>query len=323
LRKIAYGIAGLAVFSALAAAIAYMVWIHPWLAEPDVEPAELAERWARVEAWAQAGEGCAQGGDTLRRAAEAAEAGWFQVSDTVQSGYATEFALEREDLSFELRSAVDGLVDWHRTHDGLGMELCDDADLLSLLNLTQLSLATAHSAEDEQVAAVLALGQLLRNCGPLMENLLGFAMADHAVQWAGARGIAADATFARYRPTSDEIFGGLAREAICSHRMVEEAFRTGGLGPSTADSPPGAELLLRPDRELRMLQLFEIERLEAAHDAGRDPEALVEAYAWDETDDLPRSLVLRIVVPSGSVVENLAEHLARYDVFVATGAQIE
>lgn len=317
MRKIAYGIAGLAMLGAVALAVAYMVWVHPWLAEPDVEPAELAERWARVETWAHRDAGCTQGGEALRRAGEAADAGWSEVRDTVQSGYAPEFALKREELPFELRAAVDGLVDWHRTHDGLGTDACDDADLLSQLNLAQLSLATAHSAEDEQVIAVLALGQLLRNCGPLVETMLGLALASEAIQWARARGIAADSTFARYRPTADEIFGGLAREAVCSHQMVEDAVRSGGLGPSAANSPPGAELLMRPDRELRMLQLYHVERLEAADAAGRDPAALVEAFAWDDDEDLPRSLVLRIMTPSGHVVENLVEHLVEYDAFLA------
>jgi hypothetical protein len=317
-KKIAYGFAGLAMLGAVALAVAYMVWVHPWLAEPDVEPVELAERWARLEAWAQADTGCAEGGDGLRRAAEATDAGWFEVQDTVEGGYATEFALDRDELPFELRAAVDGLVDWHRTHDGLGREVCDDStDLLDLLNLTRLTLATADGAEDEQVAAVLALGQLLRNCGPLLDTMVGLSLAEEAVRWASARGIPADATFERYRPTVDEIFGGLAREAVCSHRMVEDALRGGGLGPTAPDSPPGAELLLRPDRELRMLQLYHVERLEAADAAGRDPAALIEAFAWEEPDDLPRSLVVRIATPSGYVAEALVERLATYDAFLA------
>ncbi len=317
MKKIAYGFAGLAILGAVAAAIAYMIWVHPWLAEPDVEPAELADRWAQLEAWAQADAGCAEGGLGLKRAAEATDAGWWEIRDTLVDGYAPETALQREALPFGLRAAVDGLVDWHRTHDGLGRDVCDDStDMLDLLNLSRLALATAHSAEDEQVAAVLALGQLLRNCGPLLDTMVGLSLADEAVRWARARGIPADATFERYRPTADEVFGGLAREAVCSHEMVEDAFRAGGLGPAATDSPPGAELLLRPDRELRMLQLFHVERLEAADAAGRTPEAMVEAFAWEEPDDLPRSLVVRIATPSGYVVENLVEHLATYDAFL-------
>ncbi len=318
MKKLAYALAALLVLLVGTLGVLYLVFVHPWVASPDASPEEIAGRWAQVEAWADPGQDCDQGGAVLRLATRSADRGWWEVETRFEGEGIEVPRLERGELSFELRSAVDGLVGWHRSGEGIGLGTCEpDDDLVAGLNLVRLALATAEDAGSPELAAVLALGQAYRGCGPLIRSMMGFTIASDAVDWARSRGVPPGELFERYRPTADEVFGGLAREAVCSHRMAEQAFEPAALDQGSLGAPSLAAPLVGVDRELGMLQLFYADHLEVADAAGRDPRAMVEIYAWDDLDDLPPSLLVRLTSLSGGVVERLVEHLEEYDAFLA------
>ncbi len=316
MKKLAYGVAALGVLGVVVLGVVYLVVVHPWVAEPDASPEEIARRWDQVEAWAALDPACQEGGEGLRHAIRAVDEGWWEVEDRMDAGDGAR--IPRDELPFGLRTAVDGLVGWHHAGEGIGVEGCfGDTSLVGQSHLAQLALASADGAGSGEVEAVLALGQWHRRCGGILGTTLGLVFAEDAVIWARARGVTADATFERYRPTADEVFEGLAREALCSAELAEEAFGMAGLGHTSTGAPDLAMPLIDLERELRMLRLFHIERLEAADAAGRDLATMAGIYHWEEQDDLPRSLLVRMAALSPGFLDRMGQYVATYDAFLA------
>ena len=87
-----------------------------------------------------------------------------------------------------------------------------------------------------------------------MDAAVGFALADEAVKWARYHDIELGEVFETYRPTGDELFRVLAREAVCSYAMAKDE-----IGPLPGADRPS--LFFDLERELLMLKAYQGELL--------------------------------------------------------------
>lgn len=315
----------------VAAAVAYWVWLHPWLAAPDEPVAEIDRRWARVVAWARPAGEPGPAGERLAAALEAMEPVADELDERVEAlddGRLPE--LDAASLPAAARRALDELVGWWRAGGGLpgaggglpgagggepqagGGEpsVCpQQLDAMDLLTLGRLALVTApDDAGSEQVAAALGLAHTLWTRGRLIQLAVGAQLAREAAEWLVQRGLAPGPAFERLLPEAEGVFAGLARDAACTYRDTARQL-AGGQPPG--DTGP----FFSVERELLWLRKMLADRLHGAAPARAELEQLAERFSYRPPDQLPASHLVRLIYPSplGKVVDKLREDLEAID----------
>ncbi|WAS97049.1 hypothetical protein [Nannocystis punicea] len=312
----------LAVLLLVLLALAAAGWFAagPWLAPPIAAPEHIAGTWAQVESWAAETRHPDAPIDRLHAALD-------HLKRAGRSEETWEPSRPPEPVSDPAeQQALAALVEWSE-HGGLGSELCivDPADLsagparvVEMLRLARLALAHARDDTDPAFAAALRLGAYLRGRGPLIAGAVGFAVAGDALQVAEARNLPAGPAFKAFAPRREEVLPILAREAVCSLRLAEAAFRSGAGQPADMVEPGviarWSATWIGPERELAMARWYLGERVAAAAAAGDDLTAVAATQVVpDEPDALPASLLVRSLAASGaSVVTDMQATLTAY-----------
>lgn len=313
------------------AAVLVAAWlkIRPWFAPPDASPEEVARTWTQVEALAR--EHGRPGGpieplfealDHLRRA--------NSLPPDDQDAKDAPAAVTDEDG----QRALAGLVAWAQQQGGLGDELCivDPAQtatsprIFEMVQLARLAIRTSTGADDPTLLAALRLGAYLRTRGGLVAGAAGFAIAREAVEVATARNIAPTTALSTYAPQRREVLSILARESVCTLRMIEGAFAHGESDPGDAWQGRDAGWLSRwasawvgPERELAMARWYFGEHVAAAARAGDDLAAVAAIYELpDDFDALPKSLLVRaLALSGGSAIRDMEATLSAYEQWLA------
>jgi len=155
----------------------------------------------------------------LVRLAEIGDEHWSRVNEAWQqdgkriSGPAAPYADAGRTL----------LASWHKEGGGLGTDAClPQLPRPLLIKLTRFSLLRSQSPKETDLEAVLALAQALRRQGRLVHGVLGARIFADAMEWAAARGYAADASFRRFRIRDHEVIDMIYREWVCNYRMLQE-----------------------------------------------------------------------------------------------------
>jgi len=336
-RKLIIALIALIVVAAIALAILYRVQVHPWLAMPE-EPRETIDaRWAKVVNWSGVAELSPQQPRLLLEAAalidEAASAD-PDLFDRLAGHPGARLA--DSELSEEARQALARLEQWHRDGPALGSELCNqavDLSALTMLSLARLALARAGGqTDDAQVAAVLHLGESLRDTGGMLHFAVGATLFDLAVERALERRIPPGPAFAKHRMEVSEVFPALAREYVCTYRHVERvgAEQTGlELQPwwlhRLLDQLLGGELERKAarygswDRELLVYRQFFGRWLETLHPYAGDLAALAQRADFSDSEQLPMSMLVQVsAISLSGQVEHFAAKLKRYDQLLAS-----
>lgn len=271
----------------------------PWLVGPPDAAAQVAQRWTQVESWAVASP---ESGASPARLLLALQN--LKGPALAQSRRITRQFGERVEPDDDARRALSELSAWASEQGGLGPEVCQQrpgsGELklppFKLLALGRLAAACAQSGDDPALLAALRLAAQMRQRDGALFAAIGFAIADEIAKTARARGFAASEPFARYKPLASEVFPSLAREAVCTARMVQQAMAAPPASRrDQLASPPTQRLMwmFRPDRELQMLKWYEGRKLEHGYPVREDLAALAGVVAMPDGAAMPKSLILR------------------------------
>ncbi|MCB9569641.1 MAG: hypothetical protein H6710_20900 [Myxococcales bacterium] len=303
----------------IALVIGYVV-VSPWVALPEEAPEVIEARWAEVSAWAAPHPSSAGSIDHL--AAALAE---LQRSSTAEALERGASPLGDDDLDEPLRRALAELVTWQREGGGLGPHPCvvepgqeETFPIIGALRLGEVAIRRAEGPEDPRLVAALDLAAALRDRGGLLFGLIGATLADTARERAEASGWAPAGALRERAPTRDEIFPLVAREALCSVLLVENAASSPELLEAQGS---GWRRLIQErvgiERELAMLKWYQGKRLHAAHAVADDPNALADALAAPTEEELPPSLLLRaLLVDTSPRIRDYGEKVAAYEAFL-------
>ena len=302
----------------VAGSTAGFLWIRPWVAGPPVELAEIDATWAQVVTWGAPG--AESGGDPalLLRAITALA----PVRDVVDAALAPEGEPGRlQPEPAALTRALELLVDWSEQGGGMGADPClagmpASVSILDYLSLARAACAFSAGPDDPRLVAGLRLGEQLRDRGGLVHFSVGMSVATSTLELAEERGLPPEA-LRPSRPTTEAVFPALAREATCFYQEAERALSSGSGAPSPQMSLPAR--LATEKRELAMLRWWQGEQLTAGHAVRHDLAALGSVMDVPDGDQLPRSTLVRLVVPGGQrwMLEQAQETIERYDAFLA------
>lgn len=296
--------------------VVYFVKVRPWVVGPEETDEVVEERWARVEEWATTPPDCGATDAALLAAAATADEE-LRLVRTLAGDDDGSTLLDDEDLTHELRTALEQLVSWHERGTELGGPPCEHTrEVLGLIHLGDAALSTIDGPSP-RLDATLHLARSLRRCGSFIESAVGFALARNAVEWARSNGQRPTESFIRYRPTNDEMFFALAREAVCVYEVVEEGIGELAQNSRIQRGPVFSRVMFNPARELQMVRAHRARLVVASHESGRDPHGMGDLYDFDDVEELPHSLMVRTVALGGSGVHDMANTLEAYDAFLA------
>lgn len=302
-----------------AVAAVYYVTIHPWLAAPDGDSAELEQQWRDVEDWARPANACYGSADLLIVAARSMAAVDGDVHDAVTGADGWPPQVDHTDLPPEFDHALMSLLQWHLDGGGVDPAELDEAvGALAVFELGKAAVSSAGSVDPALVEeAVLRLGWTYRECGQMIHGAIGFQLAELVAENAQQRGTPPTQAHHTYRPTQEQIFGIAAREAVFTHELASTEMKR-SLGAHNLNGAPGiVPGLVDPDRELAMLRQFWGSRLCAASADRSDGALLVRQFEAEEAEDLPRSLVVRIIgLGTDHMIQNLVDGVREYDAFL-------
>ncbi len=302
----------------VALAAVYYVVLHPWLAMPGGDPAELEDQWRAVEAWARPADACYGSADLLIMAARSMEAVDADVHDALTGADGWPPQVAHTDLPPEFDHALMSLLQWHLDGGGVDpVELDEAVGALAVFELGKAAVASAGSVDPALVEeAVLRLGWTYRECGQMIHGAVGFELAELVAENAQQRGTSPTEVHRTYRPTQEQVFGIAAREAVFTHELASSELKR-SLNSHNLNGAPGiVPGLVDPDRELAMLRQFWGSRLAAASVDPTDGDLLVRQFEAEQ-DDLPHSLVVRIIgLGTDHMLSNLVDGVAEYDAFL-------
>lgn len=300
-----------------AAGVVAAVLLAPWVMLPDEEPEAIDRRWEQIWRWATPRPETGGAPDKLYAAVDAyRRSGSDELVKAALRGEATITVAALDEAGREARAAF---LAWDAEGGGLGPDPClQDAEgrttlmLFPALNLAQMALHTAATADDPGIAAALRLAAALRDRGGLLMGLAGHAIAHDAVQLAKQRGYAATPVFVRLAPRAEEVFGSVARDTLCIERMIEDVELPPDIGPVGRFIAGHAGI----SRERTMLRWFAGHRLEDGYPLRGDLTAFARAMALP--DELPASHLVRMSsLDAGDPIAAVAPKIAEYQAFVA------
>lgn len=308
-------------------ALVWRAW--PWLIEPPESPAVIDARWAEAQSLASASPESAGSDAGLVTAL-----GHLQASALDTSGpWDRARPAEGLELDAEALRALESLVAWAEQGGGLGGDPCvfgpSDAEprlqVVSLSRLARLAIRAGRGPDDPLLVAALRLGAHLRQRGTLIAGVVGFSVADDALEVARARGDAVKDAYIAHAPLREEVLPIFAREAVCAVRMAEQVFPGGA--PTTSEAVKQGRLARwltgrsGPGRELAMVRWYFGARLARAAEAPRDLDAVRAALAVEPDEELPGSLLIHAMAfDHGGSLERMAATISAYEEFVAAGA---
>jgi hypothetical protein len=314
---------GLVAVVSVAAALAFYVWMWPWLAFPPEQPDVIAAQWGQVEA--EAGRfGPGRPASPRLATATASLAGWPGFASLTPQTLTEPIAAAG--LEPGARAALGELLAWAEEDGGVGddcpvVDRRGGAPPFQLVALAHLAIRTASGPDDPSLVAALRLGAELRRHGTALGAMVGFTIAADAVSFAQARGWAPGAALRELRPTAAELRAFPAREMVCTYRQTELALAE--CEPSVPGEAPPWRLPWSTqrwcERERMMVQWFNGQRYARAA-AETDLRRFAAALALPmDPHSLPASLVLRGVASNlGGAITGLAERLASYDAYLAS-----
>lgn len=325
MRSLAYIAAGLAAAFLIAGVVFYRVVVRPWVTLPDEPRDRIEADFAKVEALAALPEQCRTDRDLLIRALDLIEPFGRDLDDMLwPDGKARRSARQvppwrdPRGLPENIRASIDTLVAWHSTGGGLGTaDPCDDRlHVVPTFKLGELALATAgDSPDDPRPKATLHLSRELRTCGSFLLGMVGMGLARRAAAWAEDRGVRPGESFRRCRPTTAEVLPLLARHAVCSTRLVEAAFRAGGVAQLAGNEPPWYALGGNTtEREILMLKQYYVDVVARASKAPDDLDAMAESLELGDPDQLAPSLAVRtMAMDLSGPLKSIAKTIDAYD----------
>lgn len=320
LLKIALVLGGVLAVAAIAGAVLVAVRLAPWLTMPD-EPAEAIEaRWKTVERLAELPPSKAKEGDddVLLDSIEAFR-GWQPPKEEMP-------ALPLNALSAEQRKALGSFVRWKQQGASYVPPGCGESfsrrerAAVPSFRLAQAALFTAHNARDlQRVEAVLALGKALRGSGRLIDFVIGTELAELSLVWSEKRNVKLPRTFRRYAPTLDDVRGALARDAVCTMKLLGKddhslGFRAPKLGAPDRQRPPLG--IVRMDRERMVFKQFHGQALSKAVKA-TSARQIADIYR-QQAKSAPPSLLLDISTLSEHTLGKVAKSIEHYDQLAKT-----
>ncbi len=304
-----------------AAALAFYLWIWPWMAFPPEEPEVIAAQWGQVEA--EAGRfGPGRPASSRLVTATASLAGWpgsaSQMPQTLTEPIAA------DGLELGARAALGEMLAWAEEGGGVGddcpvVDRGGGASPIRLLALARLAIRSARGSDDPSLIAALRLGAELRRHGTALGAVAGFRIAADTVSFAQARGWAPGAAFHELRPTEAELQAFPARAMVCAYyRQTEVALAECEASVSGEALPWRLPWSVQRwcERERMMVQWFEGRRYGRAA-AETDQRRFAAALALPM--DMPASLVLRGQASdfSGAITQ-VTELLASYDAYLVS-----
>jgi hypothetical protein len=315
-RSVMIWLAVAVVAAATAAAYGAAVW--PWMAPPATDAAVLEARWADIVRRADTFGPAAARSPELAVATDAIASQWDAAGDMLH-GDAAAAAAERPPA---LTPAIEALVRWSEA-GAVVPDLCMNNDVPAV-RLARLADVALHTAErpDAAFVAVLRLAQGLRRRGALLGGIVGFSMAQKAAETAqrrGWRGAEVEAELRRYRPTEEELRAVVARESVCSYRLVESSF-----GGDCERSDPGMRapwyVPMTASRWCAREKAIVREHFGALHAgaaAEKDLRRFADALAVPD-GAAARSLILEaLTTPLGGTTLRMVEALAGYEAALA------
>jgi hypothetical protein len=242
-------------------------------------------------------------------------------ADVIEAGllnsalYSERFAERRyprlalSDLPRTMHAAMAKLMRWAERQGGIGAQSGDPgATARGLARVGLFALATAETREDPLLWAVVHTSRTLRRCGNLIQVLAGFELAHTLIRWARDRSVDADARLWAARPTADELFAALARDAVEVYELSRKSYPAGrSRGPWYVTAFVGVE------RELQWLRYERARLLFEANAQGREPRAIASLHAYDP-EALPPSLLVRgTAVSAEASLRKAARTLEEYE----------
>ena len=264
----------------------YFSAIRPWILPPDESEASVDARWVQVQTWAEV----TDGGD----------------------GRAYDQMVSQADRpAAPLLAALD---DWAAA--GTIGEVCDPRGVPKVIGFTLAVLASDEAAAS--APKLLRLGQALRTQGNYVDLIVGLGVADSVREWAVENQQPVDEAYVRLRPTSEEVFFALARDAVCSQAQIDAMTSLERPSPDTtwgAERPYGVDFFLNLEREQRWQKKYNTDRIHAAFPERNDLLGLQRAhgqtpYEW------PHSLLVR--TNALFISHYILEDLQAYDAWIAT-----
>ncbi len=290
MRRFLIAVAVLAVVLTIAVAAWWWIRVHPWRVMPD-DVERIDERWEAIEAWAETDGQCRGDASLLIEAIEAQE---------------------------EPERALDLLLQWDAL--GQGLDPHDLPDLDHAFDPVAFARAAVRSPErrDEAYDAVLRWSWYERECGEILHYMLGMSFAGFAAEETQRRAEPPTEAFRQYRPTGDQLFGALAREAAMAPEWTEGMLAQARRSPVIMTDVPMYIRKLTPlEREQALVRQYLGERV---HAAAADPSSLdhvVASFAYDP-DQLPTSLYTEMWL--GLLygrAQEAADEIRAYDEFLA------
>lgn len=309
---------------ALAAAL-FGVSVAPWVLGPSLHGDALEDGWMDVEVWANLDSEAPANAEALLKAEMAVErqaAALDALGESARSR--TNAGVREKDIPEEGRIALRALEQWDASGADLGDQTCGEAlQPLHLLTTGRLLLAVAgKNASAPEIDRVLRLAAALRTSGDLRLVAIGYNLAEEIVDWVEARGGKPGPIFAELRPRTEEFFLAAARDAVCTWRKASKAAAKGGMpellkGLSADAAPPWVRPMMKPERELKMLQAFHVERLHAAWKDRTELGLLRVHLRVPPVTDLPKSALVRgWVTDPGMVLDRGREVFDTYTAFL-------
>lgn len=298
----------------VAGGVLFRVLAWPSMAFPDTDPAVIEARWAEVERRAGIFGAAATRSPHLVAGADALD-GWPEADEVLRRD-ASEPPIDATLLDPAGRRALDALLQW-AAEEGEVNDTCMriPPPAFALFRLASLGLRSAVAADDPPFTAALRLAAALRQRGPLLDGVMGFELADDALEIARARGWDARETLTAHRPTREELRSLVARESVCTHRVISRIFELDCDERGTTGAPWFYPLSTQRwcARERQVFKDYWGARHESA-DAFADLDAFADALALEDLAALPPSPTLRATAVSmDKPVRDAFAVLARYD----------
>ena len=315
-------LAALLALVALCAAV-FGVAIFPWVSGPRLHGDDLDDGWMAVEVWANMESEAPANAEALLKAELAVERqaeALNALGETARSR--TNAGVAEKDMPEEGRIALRALAQWDASGADLGDQTCGEAlQPLHLLTTGRLLLAVAgKDASAPEIDRVLRLAAALRTSGDLRLVAIGYNLAEEIVSWVDARGGKPGPIFAELRPRTEEIFLAAARDAVCTWRKASATAAAGGMpellkGLSAEAAPPWVRPMLKPDRELKMLQAYHVERLTSAWKDRTELGMLRSHLRLPPVADRPKSALVRGWIQDPAMVLDRGREV--FDVYTA------
>ncbi len=282
------------------AAVAYLVWLHPWLAMPERSAEEIERAWAQVYDWASEGATSASL-EPLRDPVMSLN----RDSEAVRRAEAAE-SLDRDALPADADDAIEALIQWSEPaaehDDGLGCTDLGDPIYVSLHTLGHVALASAgDDPEAPQVTALAQLAEVLRRSGSFLGAVIGTGQSEQIANWALSRGVRLPPEIDATLPREEELFSIIARESYCTVEFIANEFDVDAalLSESQPHTHQGSWPpmgLYRPKREIRVMKAWHASVLERVAEHRKDTEALIQRIGEISEEERPRSHSLELTV---------------------------